>query len=218
VTTRRAYVPAAGHDRWLSLYDPLTRLLGAHAALRELLAQAALTNGARVLDIGCGTGTLATMVKLAHPEVEVIGLDPDPKALERAKRKAENAGVAVEFVCGFADSIPYADASFDRVLSSFMLHHLTLDEKQAALADVARVLKPGCALHVLDFVSAHDRPRGALARMLHADDHLTDSGNDRTVALLERAGFENAAEVGSRRTLFGPVSFYRAVRGAAGGR
>ena len=40
MTTPRAYVPAAGHDRWLSLYDPLTRLLGAHAALRELLAQA----------------------------------------------------------------------------------------------------------------------------------------------------------------------------------
>ena len=117
--------------------------------------------------------------------MEVIGLDPDPKALERAKRKAEHAGVTVDFVCGFADSIPYADASFDRVLSSFMLHHLTLDGKRAALADVARVLKPGCALHVLDFVSAHERPRGAIARMLHADDHLTDSGNGRTVALLE---------------------------------
>ena len=151
MTTPRAYVPAAGHDRWLSLYDPLTRLLGAHAALRELLAQAGLSSGGRVLDIGCGTGTLATMLKLQHPQVEVIGLDPDPKALDRAKRKAEQAGVAVDFVCGFADSIPSADASFDRVLSSFMLHHLTLDGKRAALADVARVLKPGCALHVRRF-------------------------------------------------------------------
>ncbi len=93
-----------------------------------------------------------------------------------------------------------------------MLHHLTLDGKRAALADVARVLKPGGALHVLDFVSSHDRPRGVFARMLHADDHLTDSGNERTVALLERAGFATAAETGRRRTLFGPVSFYRAVR------
>lgn len=212
MTTQRTFVPAAGHDRWLALYDPLTRLLGAQAALRELLTQAKLTDGDRVLDIGCGTGTLALMLKLQHPHTEVIGLDPDPKALERAKRKAAQGGAAVDFVSGFADSIPYPDASFDRVLSSFILHHLTLDGKRAALADVARVLKPGGALHVVDFLAAHDRPRGVFARMLHADDHLTDSGNERTVALLERAGFASAAETGTRRTLFGPVSYYRAVR------
>ena len=217
MTTGRAYVPAAGHDRWLSLYDPLTRLLGAHAALRDLLLQAAVQPGARVLDIGCGTGTLVTMLKLQHPNVEVVGLDPDPKALDRARHKAAHAGATVDFVCGFADSIPSADASFDRVLSSFMLHHLTLDEKRAALADVARVLKPGGTLHIVDFVSAHERSRGVIARMLHADDHLSDSGEGRTVALLEGAGF-TAAEVGARRTLFGPVSFYRAVRAGRGGR
>ena len=218
MTAERAYVPAAGHDRWLSLYDPLTRLLGAQAALRELLSRTELRPGLRILDIGCGTGTLATMVKLQQPQVDVVGLDPDPKALQRAKRKAEHTGAAVDFVLGFADAIPFPDASFDRVMSSFMLHHLTLDGKRAALADVARVLKPGGTLHVVDFVSAGDRPRGVFARMLHADDHLTDSGGGRTVALLERAGFTGAAEVGARRTLFGPVSFYRATRADASGR
>ena len=218
MTAERAYVPAAGHDRWLSLYDPLTRLLGAQAALRELLSRTELRPGLRILDIGCGTGTLATMVKLQQPQVDVVGLDPDPKALQRAKRKAEHAGAAVDFVLGFADAIPFPDASFDRVMSSFMLHHLTLDGKRAALADVARVLKPGGTLHVVDFVSAGDRPRGVFARMLHADDHLTDSGAGRTVALLERAGFTGATEVGARRTLFGPVSFYRAARADAVGR
>lgn len=217
MTAQRAYVPAAGHDRWLSLYDPLTRLLGAQAVLRELLARAELRPGMRILDIGCGTGTLAVMAKLQQPQVAVIGLDPDPKALERAKHKAEHANAAVEFVVGFADSIPFPEGSFDRVLSSFMLHHLTPDGKSAALADAARVLKRGGVLHVVDFVSTGHRPRGLIARMLHADDHLTDSGERRTVALLERAGFAAAAEVGARRTLFGPVSFYRAVRAGAGG-
>jgi ubiquinone/menaquinone biosynthesis C-methylase UbiE len=152
------------------------------------------------------------MVKLQYPQVEVVGLDPDPKALERARRKAEHAGARVDFVLGFADAMPFPEASFDRVLSSFMLHHLTLDGKRAALVDVARVLKPRATLHVVDFAAARERPRGVIARMLHADDHLTDSGDGRTIALLEAAGFTAAAEVGARRTLFGPVSFYRAVR------
>jgi len=141
MTAERAYVPAAGHDRWLSLYDPLTRLLGAQAALRELLSRTELRPGLRILDIGCGTGTLATMVKLQQPQVDVVGLDPDPKALQRAKRKAEHAGAAVDFVLGFADAIPFPDASFDRVMSSFMLHHLTLDGKRAALADKPKLLR-----------------------------------------------------------------------------
>jgi ubiquinone/menaquinone biosynthesis C-methylase UbiE len=213
MTAQRTFVPAAGHDRWLSLYDPLTRLLGAPASLRALIAQADLQPGMRVLDIGCGTGTLAVMLKIKNPHVDVVGLDPDAKALERATRKAEHAGAQVVFQRGFADAIPNDDAAFDRVFSSFMLHHLTRDEKRAALTDVARVLKPGGTLHVLDFVSAHDRPRGVIARMLHADDHLTDTGEGRTVALLGDVGFRGAAEVGARRTLFGPVSFYRAVRG-----
>lgn len=216
--TQRAFVPAAGHDRWLSLYDPLTRMLGAPASLRELIAQADLRPGLRVLDIGCGTGTLAVMLKQLHPEVEVAALDPDAKALERAKRKAEHARVAIELIRGFGDAIPYPDGSFDRVLSSFMLHHLTLDEKRATLADAARVLKADGTLHILDFVSAKDRPRGAIARMLHADDHLSDSGAARTTALLGDAGFASAAEVGARRTLFGPVGFYRAARVASVGR
>lgn len=218
MTTQRVFVPAAGHDRWLSFYDPLTRLLGAPASLRELIAQANLQPGLCVLDVGCGTGTLAVMLKQQHPQVEVVALDPDAKALDRAKRKAEHAGVAINFLCGFGDAVPYPDGSFDRVLSSFMLHHLTLAEKRATLADIARVLKPDGTLHILDFVSATDRPRGIIARMLHTDDHLTDSGDGRTAALLEAAGFASAAEVGARRTLFGPVSFYRAARVASVGR
>ena len=182
--------------------------------MRELIAQADLQPGLRVLDVGCGTGTLAVMLKQKHPQVTVVALDPDTKALQRAKHKAEHAGVAIEFVHGFGDSIPYPNGSFDRVLSSFMLHHLTLDGKRATLADIARVLKPDGSLHVLDFVSAKDRPRGVIARMLHADDHLSDSGEGRTTALLDAAGFASAAEVGGRRTLFGPVSFYRAARAA----
>ena len=84
----RTYLPAAGHDWFLPLYDPLVKLLGGETARKVLLDQAALRSGQRVLDVGCGTGTFAAMIKRLHPDVEVVGLDPYPKALARARCKA----------------------------------------------------------------------------------------------------------------------------------
>ena len=80
-THTRHYIPAAGRDWLLPLYDPLQWILGGDALKRPLIEQAALAPGFRVLDIGCGTGSLTLLIKRLHPEVEVLGLDPDRKAL-----------------------------------------------------------------------------------------------------------------------------------------
>src|SRR5215469_3633838 len=95
--TQHAYLPAAGLDLLLPLYDPMVKLLGADRARRKLFDQASVQAHHRVLDIGCGTGTLAVAIKAWTPSVEVVGLDPDPKALARCRRKAERAGVAIRF-------------------------------------------------------------------------------------------------------------------------
>src|SRR5262245_8666218 len=103
---RRTFIPAAGRDWALPLYDPLVKLLGGDRARRALLDQAAIQTGHRVLDIGCGTGELIILIKSLHPGVDVVGLDPDPKALIRAKRKAERAAVIIQFDQGFSDGLP----------------------------------------------------------------------------------------------------------------
>ena len=122
--TAKNYLPAAGLDWLLPLYDPFVKLLGVDRLRNALLTGAAIQPGHRILDIGCGTGTLVTLIKRCYPDVEVIGLDPDPKALARAARKARRANVAVQLDQGFSNELPYPDASFDRVLSSFMFHHV----------------------------------------------------------------------------------------------
>ena len=216
MTNPRAYVPAAGHDRWLKFYDPLTKLLGARAALGALIEQADLRSGQRVLEIGCGTGNLTVLLKQQQPQADVVALDPDPNALERARRKAERADVDIHWVQGFADAIPYPDASFDRVMSSFMLHHLPHDVKRAALLDVLRVLKAGGSFHVVDFAAPDEAHRGVLARLLHGAGHLHDNAPGRIIAMLDDAGFVAAATVGTRRTLFGPIDFHRASRADGG--
>jgi ubiquinone/menaquinone biosynthesis C-methylase UbiE len=113
----KTYLPAAGRDWLLPLYDPFVKLFGGDTARRKLLDQATVRPGHHVLDIGCGTGTFATLIKGLYPDVDVVGLDPDPKALARAKRKAERAAVSIRLDQGFSDELPYPEASFDRVFS-----------------------------------------------------------------------------------------------------
>jgi len=158
---KKTYLPAAGHDRLLPLYDPFVRLLGGDTARRILLVQATVRPGHRVLDIGCATGTLATLIKGLYPDVNVVGLDPDPKALARAQRKAERSAVSIWLDRGFSHELPYPEASFDRVFSTFMFHHLLPDNREATLCEVRRVLaSPGGSFHMLDFAGAQENSHG----------------------------------------------------------
>lgn len=211
----RTYLPPAGNDWALPLYDPITRLTGADAAKRMLLDQAALRPSHRVLDIGCGTGTLALLIKSLYPDVEVVGLDPDPKALARARKKAARSEVAIQFDQGFSDELPYPGASFDRVFSSFMFHHLRKEDRARTLGDVRRVLVPGGSLHLLDMERPEANARGWWAGMLRSNPHLKDNSPSRVLELMAEAGFVDAKRVASGAMLFGLVrnAYYQATTG-----
>jgi ubiquinone/menaquinone biosynthesis C-methylase UbiE len=209
--TQRAYIPAAGQHWRLPLYDPITRLLGVDRARRALIEQAQFQPGHKVLDVGCGTGTLAVQITRAHPDVEVTGLDPDPQALARGRRKAARTAAAIRFDQGFSDALPYPDAQFDRVLSSFMFHHLDRRAKQQMLTEVRRVLKPGGRLELLDF-RGPDVESGPIMRMLHSHRLLEDNAEARVLALFAEARLAGANRVGSRRLLVGHAAYYQASR------
>lgn len=207
----RRYLPGMGLDWLLPLYDPFTRLIGMESAHRELAGQAALESARRVLEIGCGTGNLSLLVKRTRPGIEVTGLDPDPRALARARRKALRAGLALQFDRGFADQLPYPDRGFDRVLSALMFHHLDADLRIASLREALRVLRPGGSLHLMDFGgdSHHAHGLGRLARRSHA---LADNWDDRIPALLREAGFSEPARTGQLARRIGTLMCYRATR------
>jgi ubiquinone/menaquinone biosynthesis C-methylase UbiE len=209
--SHRHFVPAAGRDLFLPLYDPLTKLLGADRARQALIDQADLLPGQNVLDVGCGTGTLVLQIRRSFPGVEVVGLDPDPKALARAKRKAERQGAAVRFDQGFADALPYPDSSFDRVFSSVMFHHLESAEKEKMLREVRRVLKPGGSFHLMDFAGP-DASDGFIARLLHTHGRLKDNAESRILEWLRQAGFGDPVRRGSGRLLLGRLAYYCAGR------
>jgi SAM-dependent methyltransferase len=100
---QRTYSRGRGATGPCRFNDPFVKLLGADSARRTLLQQANLRPGYRVLDIGCGTGTFVALIKRVHPEVSVVGLDPDPKGLARAQKKAARARVSIQFDQGFSD-------------------------------------------------------------------------------------------------------------------
>lgn len=213
--TARSYIPAAGRDWLLPFYDPMQRLLGGPAIRRAMLDAASLRRGMRVLDVGCGTGSLLVELGRRGSAIELTGLDPDPAALARTRRKLERAGLAVRLDEGFADALPYPDARFDRVFSSFMFHHLARDAKQGMLDEVRRVLVPGGALHLLDF-GGEAHGRGLLARFVHSHDALRENFGGGIARLVQAAGFGRVREVSSQHTLFGRVTHYEALRAAAG--
>jgi ubiquinone/menaquinone biosynthesis C-methylase UbiE len=216
MTAADGYIPALRFRALTRFYDPLVRLTTREETFkRRLLEQALPAPGASVLDLGCGTGTLAVLVKRRQPAAEVTGLDADPEVLERGRRKAAEAGVEIRFDRGFANELPYPDRRFDLVLSSLFFHHLGPDLKRRSAAEIARVLRPGGELHVADW----GRPADPLMRMLSLGIRVLD-GFEPTAenlsgelpAIFERAGLADATETGRLRTVFGTLALYRAVR------
>jgi ubiquinone/menaquinone biosynthesis C-methylase UbiE len=210
-STHRAFIPAATYDWLLPLYDPISKLTGSEAAQRQLIEQAGLRPGQRVLEIGCGTGSVVVLIKSLYPSVDVAGLDPDAKALARAQRKVERLGASIQLDRGFADELPYRDQTYDRVLSSFMFHHLTMEEKRATVEEIRRVLKPQGSFHLLDFgADSNDRGR-LLTRLFH--EHVKNNSPDTILGLMRAARFSDAAQVADRRGFFFRVFYYRASAG-----
>lgn len=205
----RAYSPALGWDWLLPLYDPLVSAVVPEAQLkRDLVRLAGIGAGHRVLDLGCGTATLTLIAKQLHPEAELIGLDPDEQALAKARQKCAAAGVSIAFDVGVATALPYADGSLDRVLSAFVFHHLSHEQKRATLREVRRVLKPGGSFALLDFGRPPGRLGVLLAPLLHPGRNARDNIRGNLPQFMRDAGFGEVHEAARRTTVVGSISHW----------
>lgn len=169
-------------------YDLLVWLLthGRTRAFRtKMVDLARLESGEAVLDVGCGTGSLAIAAKRrVGTHGQVSGIDASPEMIARATSKAAKMGSDVFFKTAVAEALPFADAAFEVVLSTLMLHHLPRRVRQQCLSEIRRVLKPEGRVLVVDFGRPQDKS-GFLAHF-HRHGHVDPR---EIVSLLAEAGF-----------------------------
>ncbi len=210
-----SYIPPRSYDALTPLYD---RLIGAFMREREfkheLIRQINLQPGGRVLDMGCGTGTLLMMIASADPAAELFGIDADENVLRIARQKIQAAGLDSRLDHGMAYQLPYADTSLDQVTSSLVTHHLTLDNKRRAFKEIYRVLRPGGTVHIADF----GRPRHVWARLIKPFvedlEEAHDNLDGKLPSLLREAGFAEVQETSHFGTLFGTLTLIAAKKAA----
>jgi ubiquinone/menaquinone biosynthesis C-methylase UbiE len=177
------------YDRWMSFITG-----GQDRRVRDAVL-GHIEPGDRVLDVGCGTGTLA--VKAAQKQAQVIGIDQSPAMLKLAREKAQANGVEVDFRRAQAQSLDL-DEKFDAVTATFTLSEISPDEAEMVVADLAKQLKPGGKMIVADearptkafqrFVSGLQRAVVALLTFIAIEERPTRLHNLR--ALLEAAGLD----------------------------
>jgi len=203
------YIPALSYRFLTPFYDFIQKYIVRDVRYKSLLiAQAAIRPGQRVLDLGCGTGTLAVMAKLAQPSAEVSGLDADPEMLKVAKYKSTLQKVSVNFDIGFTNNLPYPDEYFDRVLSSIMIHHLKTPDKIKTAQEVYRVLKPGGQLHIIDFGKPITWYGKLLGPLLHEFEEANDNIDGKLPEMFGAPGLKTEI-VGNFWTFFGDQAFLR---------
>jgi ubiquinone/menaquinone biosynthesis C-methylase UbiE len=174
---------------------------GRESVFRDrILRLARLRPGEAVLDVGCGTGTLAIAAKRQVGAAgTVCGIDASPEMLARAARKSRRAGMAVAFTEAPAQALPFPDATFDAVMTTVMLHHLPRPARAECAREIRRVLKPGGRVLVVDFAVSQEK--GLLAHLHQRHGHVK---LDDIVALLGAAGLavKESGAVGFRSLQF----------------
>ena len=171
------------------LYDLTVWLafFGKEGAFRNRLLQlAGIADGESVLDVGCGTGTLAIAAKKRVGATgAVYGIDASTEMLARAEKKARRAGAKVIFQNGLAEALPFAEAQFDVVLSTVMLHHLPRKARLKCANEIRRVLKRDGRVLAVDFEGFSDQKRNFLSHFHRPHGHVRAQD---VVALLSEAG------------------------------
>jgi SAM-dependent methyltransferase len=210
------YIPALKYD-WLTPYfDLFIRWTMPESQFRgALIRQADIQPQQKVLDFGVGTATLSLLAKQLVPESTITGVEVDERISAIAKSKVARAKAAIRIDTYDGTNLPYADDSFDKVISSLVFHHLTRAHKKRALREIGRVLRPGGELHLADWGKARTLAGRILFLSVQVFDGFeatADNVKGLLPAFIADAGFVDVEETRTFATVFGTLSLYCARR------
>ena len=188
-----------------SQYDIHTSLMGLgvnHSNSRMIIEMAKIERGDKVLDVGCGSGSLTLTAKSYVGEPgHVYGIDAAPEMIEVARNKAKHRGLDAFFEVGLIEKLPYSEAKFDVVISRLVMHHLPDDLKQKAFTEIYRVLKPGGRFFITDFKPPTHPILARVVSALVGHKTMMLSNVESIVPVLKTIGFIDLA-LGSTRSAF----------------
>tara|TARA_R110002073_G_scaffold65558_1_gene163764 strand:+ start:402 stop:1214 length:813 start_codon:yes stop_codon:yes gene_type:complete len=218
VMTEKEFTPALGRAYLTPFYDLTIAVLTRERLWRGKLVELVIPDiGDRILDVGCGTGSLAIRLKAEASGSEVIGLDPDPEVLAKARDKAEKQGVDVRWKQGFLTPETVAEIGVvSNVVSSLVFHQTPIQEKATILLLMLEVLRPGGVLYIADYGLQRTKlMRILFRRTVQTIDGLEDTQPNADGCLpdmIASCGFQNVEEIDVIPTITGSISLYRAKR------
>ncbi|PBC70248.1 ubiquinone/menaquinone biosynthesis C-methylase UbiE [Streptomyces sp. TLI_235] len=219
--TEQTFTPALGRFAPTRLYDPVIALMRERLWRSLLAMHVAPRPGDVIVDVGCGTGSLALLLGRVEPQARIVGVDPDREVLAVARRKAATAvaaaGATPEWRVGLGDAVAdiVGAGSADAVVSSLVLHQCPLAMKRAVLAAMFAVLRPGGRLVLADYGLQRTRAmRLAFRAVQFADGREDTQPNADGVLphLMFEAGFRTVREAEVVPTVTGSISVYTARR------
>jgi ubiquinone/menaquinone biosynthesis C-methylase UbiE len=210
--SEQSFTPALGRFAPTRFYDPVVALTRERLWRALAVMYAAPQPADVIVDVGCGTGSLALLLNRVEPRVQVIGVDPDREVLAVARHK-EAAGAAVQWRVGMGDALvdSVGANSVDTVVSSLVLHQCPMPMKRAVLASMFAVLRSGGRLVIADY----GRQRSCLMRLAFRIVQLADGKEDTqpnaegiVPELMSEAGFRDVREAEVVPTVSGSISVY----------
>jgi ubiquinone/menaquinone biosynthesis C-methylase UbiE len=209
------FIPALSYHALTPLYDFAVQVIIAERKFKSLVVRVTdLQPNDRLLDVGCGTGTLLQLAGRAQPGASLAGIDADARILDIARRKLATSAVDASLDEASSSSLPYPEGAFDRVVSTLMLHHLARAEKEATLRECFRVLRDGGRLVVGDF----GPPRGRFAKIVSrvveklSKEPIGENYRGELQPMFRAAGFRDVSEIAIMPTMFGTLHVISATK------
>ena len=203
--------------KWLTpLYDFLVGITMPEKSIKQALINTSyLTDYATVLDFGCGTSTLTIMAKKHRPSISITGIDIDKTILKKATEKIGEKKLDINLIAYDGKQLPFADSSFERIISCLVFHHLETTVKQKILAELYRVTKTGGQMIIADFGRSESWLQRILFNMIRGlDGFKPTSANAKGLmpSLISDAGFNFSGIKQNFKTIFGEVQLFKAIK------
>lgn len=212
-TIERAFIPALRWNWATKFYDGFIAITVPEKEIKNrIIASLQLKKGEKVLDFGCGTGTSLLLAHKAFPGSLLYGCDVDPKIFSIAQAKLPKE---IKLSLHPSGALPYPDNSFDKIICTWVFHHLREKDKKLAVNELFRVLKPQGKLVLGDWGKPANLLMSFLYYILQLVDNFKTSNYNRRgelQRLFKNKGFDPIEEIGYRNTIFGTFRYFSAVK------